>query len=246
MFSVFSHILKWWDFGPQFVSKAQQLTIYFICPSYLLTLVLLKFSSYSHTTFWRTFFCLFDSSFAEWKLHISATYGGPLFLFCIPMVCLHECLAIYFHLTFAYWAALCGPSLSLLWISSQILYPLIQAGGEGADLSLLSTFLCWGSGRKVEGFKGFCSYSFAVLVDLLNVPETQVEENCFGIYFSYSAWSPEASHQLIILALSPQHHCQPLSLTYLQSGQKEDNQFMLAVHTMGELCPLFWLCLGSG
>ena len=127
----------------------------FICPSYLLTLVLLKFSSYSHTTFWRTFFCLFDSSFAEWKLHISATYGGPLFLFCIPMVCLHECLAIYFHLTFAYWAALCGPSLSLLWISSQILYPLIQAGGEGADLSLLSTFLCWGSGRKVEGFKVF-------------------------------------------------------------------------------------------
>lgn len=55
MFSVFSHILKWWDFGPQFVSKAQQLTIYFICPSYLLTLVLLKFSSYSHKTFWRTF-----------------------------------------------------------------------------------------------------------------------------------------------------------------------------------------------
>ena len=141
MFSVFSHVLKWWDFGPQLVSKALQLTIYFICPSNLLTLVLLKYSSYSHTTFWRTFFCLFDSSFAEWKLHISATYRGPLFLICVPVVCLHECLSIYFHLTSAYWAALCGPSLSFLWTFSQTLYPLIQAGGEGADLSSFCSFV---------------------------------------------------------------------------------------------------------
>ena len=96
---------------------------------------------------------------------------------------------------------------------------------------------------RIWGF--FCSYSFAVLVGLLNVPKTQVEETCLGIYFSYSAWNPGASHQLIILALSPQHHCQPLPLTYLQSGQKEGNQFMLAVHTMGELCPLLWLFLGN-
>lgn len=239
MFSVFSHVLKWWDFGPQLVSKALQLTIYFICPSNLLTLVLLKYSSYSHTTFWRTFFCLFDSSFAEWKLHISATYRGPLFLICVPVVCLHECLSIYFHLTSAYWAALCGPSLSFLWTFSQTRYPLIQAGGEGADLSLLSALLSWGSRRKVEGFEFFCSYSFAVVVGLLNVPNTQVEETCLGIYFSNSARNPRASHQPF-----PQHHCQPLSVTYHQSGQKEDNQNMLSVHMMGELYPLLWLCLG--
>lgn len=73
----------------------------------------------------------------------------------------------------------------------------IQAGGEGADLSLLSTFLCWGSRRKVEGFKGFCSYSFAVLVDLLNVPETQVEENCRHLFLlpSMKPWGfPSADY----------------------------------------------------
>lgn len=136
-----------------------------------------------------------------------------------------------------------------LWTSSQILYPPIQAGGEGSDLPLLSALLPWGSGRKVGGFGFVCFYSFAAVVGLLSAPNTQVEETCIGIYFSNLAWNPGASHQLVILASSPQQHCQPLSLTHLQSGQKEDNHGLgtvLAVRRMGERYLLLWLCLGSG
>lgn len=109
---MFPHVLKWWVFGPLFVSKALQLTTYFICPSCLLALILYKSSSCSYTTFWGIFFCLFGSSFTERELPISATCQGPHFLFCSPVVCLSECLPIYVHLASAYWAALCGPSFS--------------------------------------------------------------------------------------------------------------------------------------
>ena len=96
---------------------------------------------------------LFDSPFSEWELHISATYLATVSLLCSWGV--FAWMPCHLFSSSAYWAALCGPSLSSLWTSSQILCPLIQAGGEDTDLSLLSTLLCWGSRRKVEGFEGF-------------------------------------------------------------------------------------------